>query len=87
MLSVEYLMWSRQFNYFRTFKDSLQENATRKILFEELLEHPSNFLKHYVDLNNKYENAKEIYEEGIHFVKREITRKITWIIIINSGCI
>ena len=26
-------------------------------------------------MNNKYENAKEIYEEGIHFVKREITRK------------
>ena len=75
MLPIKYLIWSRQFNYFRTFKESLQENSTRKILFEELLEHPSKFLKHYVDLNNKYENAKDIYEEGINFVKREITRK------------
>ena len=75
MLPIKYLIWSRQLKYFRTFKKSLQENYIRKNLFEELLEHPSAFLKHYVDLDNKYVNAKEIYEEGINLVKGEIMTK------------
>ena len=63
---AKFLIWSRQLNYFRTFKKSLKENSVRKKLFDELLEQPTPFLKHYIDLDTKYESAKKIYEEGIN---------------------
>jgi len=75
MLPIKYLIWSRQLNYFRTFKKSLKENSVRKNLFEELIERPTPFLKHYIDLDTKYESAKKIYEEGINVVKENIIKK------------
>ena len=75
MLPLKSLIWSRQLNYFRRFRHSLQENSIRKKLFEDLILQPSPYLQHYLYLDENYENSKRIYEEHINKLKNEIRMK------------
>ena len=87
MLPIKYLIWSRQLNYFRTFKKSLKENSVRKNLFEELIERPTPFLKHYIDLDTKYEEGINVVKENIIKINNEDSNYKFWIYMKMNPCL
>ena len=72
LLPIKALIEARQFKYFPRFKDSLDENGDRIIVFNELLRDPSSYLKHYLTLQTKYSSHREIYRAYINDVKTKI---------------
>ena len=72
LLPIRALIEARQFKFFIRFQKSLDPDGDRKIVFDELLQDPSNYLQHYITLNAKYENHHRIYREYTSDVKRKI---------------
>lgn len=77
LLPLRALVWKRQLNFFRRFKKSLGEDSMRQTVFEKLLsdDNHTEFVKHYISLDNKYTNANEIYLEALSDMKSFIREK------------
>ena len=71
-LSLKCLIQSRQLKFFRRFKLSLQQDSTRHAVFQQLLSEPTDFLKHYVELDARYENSKIMKSQ----MQEEVRQKI-----------
>ena len=72
LLPIRALIEARQFKFFIRFQKSLDPDGDRKLVFDELLQDPPNYLQHYLTLHTKYENHHQIYREYIDDVKRKI---------------
>jgi hypothetical protein len=72
MLPIRALIEARQFKFFDRFKTSLQENGDRSIVFKKLMDDPSKYLQHYITLQTKYNNHREIYKSYINEVISKI---------------
>ena len=75
MVPLKALITSRQLNFFRKFKSSLKEGSTRLSIFNEMLNMPPPYLKHYINLDTKYRDNRSIYEESIAEMKNDILGK------------
>ena len=71
-LPIKYIVYQRQFNFYKRFLDSLEANSNREKTMNELLELPTKYLKHYVNLVAKYDSGKGILDEGLDFIKQNI---------------
>ena len=71
LLPLRALVLKRQLKFFRRFKKSLGENSTRQTVFGKLLldENHTDFIKHYIKLDEKYTNPNEIYTEALSDAK------------------
>ena len=56
-LPLKCLIQSRQLKFFRRFKESLEKDSPRELMFRKLMEKKSAFLQHYVDLDLKYRDS------------------------------
>ena len=71
-LPLSCLIQARQLNFFRRFKESLQKDSVREAMFNELLEKKSAFLKHYIDLDSRYEDSYQLISEQVDELKLKI---------------
>ena len=53
----------RQFNFFKRFQESLSEDGARREMMDTMLTNPTAYLRHYVNLESEYIDAKEIYKK------------------------
>lgn len=77
LLPIRALVEARQYKYFGRFQDSLKPRAERKLVFDGLLLDPSDFLKHYTELSETYQNHREIYQHHLNSVKDRIRDHVT----------
>jgi hypothetical protein len=80
LLPIKALIEARQYKFFTRFQESLAPDADRIIVFNELMQDPSNYLKHYCTLHTKYYDHREIYRSYNNEVKskiREHASKVT----------
>ena len=71
-LPLQCMVHCRQIKFFRRFKSSLQPNGTRAVVFDYLLESPTKYLKHYVDLDQKYEDVSTLVTEQVEKIKSTV---------------
>jgi hypothetical protein len=71
-LSLKCLIQSRQLKFFRRFKLSLEQDSTRYAIFQQLLSEPTEYLKHYVELDARYDNSKMIKSQMMETVRQTI---------------
>ena len=69
------VVYGRQLNFYRNFKNNLKPQSTRCILFNKLLESKPSYLQHYVDLDEKYNNKNEIHFEHLRKLKDKIRQQ------------
>ena len=72
LLPIRALMEARQYKYLKRFQDGLRPLSARKQVFDELLQNPSKFLKHYTKLSDTYQNHREIYLHHLNTTKNRI---------------
>ena len=67
LLPLRALIWKRQLKFFRRFKKSLGVNSMREKVFRNLLlnVNQTEFIKHYIMLDNTYADPNEIYVEAL----------------------
>ena len=77
LLPLRALIWKRQLKFFRRFKKSLGDNSTRRTVFEKLLleDNQTDFIKHYIMLDNKYTHPDDIYTEALSDIRSYIREK------------
>ena len=63
-LSVKALILARQLKIFTRYKEGLLTPSRRVELLNRLMEEPTAFLQHYIDITSKYNSPKDIYEES-----------------------
>ena len=66
------LIHARQLKFFRRFRDSLQKDSARELMFRKLMEKKSAFLQHYIDLDLKYKDSCQIITEQMNNVTQKI---------------
>ena len=71
-LPIRCLILSRQLNFFRRFKSSLQPYGTRESLFSHLMANSTKFLDHYKQLDNKYQTSEQLTIEHRNELKSKI---------------
>ena len=74
-LPLEALIYSRQLRFYQKFKEVLQPQSSRHVLFRELLETCPPYLQHYVDLERKYNSKEEIFTDYLNKMKAVIRQK------------
>ena len=72
LLPLEALVYARQLSFYRKFKVMLRPQSTRYSLFHNLLDTCPSYLKHYIELDEKYNNKNEIYFEYLCKIKDNI---------------
>ena len=72
LLPIKALIEARQYKFFNRFQESLDPDGDRATVFNELMQDPSNYLKHYCTLHRKYNDHHEIYRSHIEEVKSRI---------------
>ena len=75
LLPIKALIFSRQLKFYKRFKSSIQDNSTRSVIFEHLMNNQSKYIKHYVDQEQKYTDSREIYQEFLTSLKNSIQQK------------
>ena len=79
-LPIKALVLARQYKFFSRYKSCVNGKITPKVtLFNRLMAEPTDYIQHYIDLCNKYENYDDIYKECINEVKtkiRELAQRI-----------
>ena len=68
-------IYGRQLNFFRRFKQSLQVGGVRHQMLEEMLSNPSDYIKHYVELERKYNSSDQIHNEFTEAMKTSVRNK------------
>ena len=74
-LPLKCLILSRQLKFFRRFKDSLCTNSVRAKIFDYLLKNTSKFLDHYIDLDIRYSDHKQLIRESVDDLKDNIRKQ------------
>ena len=72
-LPIKALILARQFNFFKQYRERALESETqRAVLFAKLIDEPTSYLQHYLDLFEKYENAEQIYKEAAEEIRSKL---------------
>ena len=77
MLPISALVNKKQIKFYRNIKESMGTNSVRRLVFDmlHLPENVTSYMKHYVTLDQNYENPNEIYIQSMLEVKSEIRTK------------
>ena len=67
-LPIKSLIYARQLKFFDRYKNGATGNSSRVQLFNRLLGEPTKFIKHYVDLSNKFSSADDIYKYTLFYL-------------------
>ena len=68
-------IYARQLKFYMRFMNVIDEYGNRKKVMDTLLLNPTSYLQHYVNLNNKYDTPKRIYEHFNYELKESISSK------------
>ena len=71
MPSIQSMILARQLNFFRTFTSNLVDNISRKIVYDELINENSPFIRHYINLHNTYISKKHLYAAHLISLKND----------------
>ena len=71
-LPIKAIILARQLKFFKRYLDRLTGNTPRVQMFQRLMGEPTKYLKHYIDLNAKYDSEADVYREFAEDVKRQI---------------
>ena len=72
-LPIEALFLARQLNFYKRYRDSaISSNTPRSQLFDRLMQEPTSYLQHYINLGVKYTSVADIFKESAEEVKRKI---------------
>ena len=76
-LPLQCMVLARQLKFYRRFQLSIQPNSTRAEMFEHLLnvENHTSYLKHYIELDQKYPNVTDLFKEHTEKMKATIRNK------------
>ena len=76
-LPLQCMILTRQLKFYRRYGASIQPNSTRAEMFEHLLhdDNCTSYLKHYVELDEKYPDVAAICKEHVEKVKSTIRNK------------
>ena len=77
LLPIKALIETRQYNFFNRFPSTIAELSNRHHLMQGLMSDPSNFLKHYIQLSQRYHNVREIYTFYVNQLKNSIRDSAT----------
>ena len=72
LLPIRAIIEACQHKYLKRFRESLKPQSERKLVFEQLYNNPSAFLKHYIKLQETYQNHREVYQYHLRVVKDRI---------------
>ena len=65
----------RQLNFYNRFQDSLQVMGARRRMLDILTSSPTDYLRHYTNLDRKFESSKKIHETYMEALKERIRKK------------
>ena len=68
-IPIRALIIARQLNWFMRYKEGLVGNTPRVQLFKRLINEPTDYIKHYIKISEKYSSVKEVYSEAAENVK------------------
>ena len=72
-LPIKALILARQFKFFTRYKNGTTGEVTpRTTLFNRLMDDPTEYSQHYLNLIDNYDSVEEIYNESITSVKQKI---------------
>ena len=72
-LPIKALILARQFKFFKRYRErALGSDTRRAVLFAKLINEPTGYLQHYLDLHEKYENAEQIYKEASEEIRAKL---------------
>ena len=71
-IPIRALIIARQLNWFTRYKEGLIGNTPRVQLFGRLMNEPTNYIKHYIDICERYSSVKEVYSEAAEGVKSRV---------------
>ena len=72
LLPLKSIILSRQYKFFKRFRDSLQQHSSRSRLFHKLCNEDERYIRHYLELSQKYTSKDEIYCEYVAEMKRQV---------------
>ena len=75
-LPIKFIIYQRQFNFYKRLFDGMVTGSHRDKMFNKLLEIPTKFLKHYVNLVTTYDSGQSILDEGLNFIKQDIRTRV-----------
>ena len=70
-LPIKFIIYQRQFNFYKRLFDGMVTGSHRDKMLNKLLEIPTKFLKHYVNLVTSYDSGQSIFDESLNFIKLE----------------
>ena len=74
-LPIRAIIYCRQLKYFRRFKNSLDNQGRRKEVHDKCNEDVTAYVKHYNDLDAKYQTGADIKTEFVKKIRDDIMRK------------
>ena len=82
LLPIKALIEARQYKFFRRFPSTIAELSSRHHLLQGLKSDPAKYLKHYIQLSQRYKNQSEIFHFYVN-KKENINIKYTFKLIQN----
>ena len=74
------IIYARQLNFYKRFKNSLSEDGVRHQMMDIMTTNPTQYIRHYIDLENQYQESTEIYKKFDEELKSSIRKKV------DDGC-
>ena len=75
LMPLKAIIHGREFNFFKRFKESLQVGGARYQMLEVMIANPSDYIKHYMELERKFENKAQIHDKFKEELKSSVKRK------------
>ena len=73
LLPLKGVIASRQFGFYKQFGESLHPGSSRSRVFESLkADENLQYIQHYVNISHKYTSKKDIYNEYVSEIRRQI---------------
>ena len=72
LLPIKALIEARQYKFFERFPSTIAELSNRYHLLQGLMSDPSKYLKHYIQLSQRYRNHREIYTFHVNQLKNSV---------------
>ena len=69
------IIYARQLNFYKRFRNSLQADGARRQMLDIMTTNSTQYIRHYINLENKYHDSKEIYQQFENEVKSNIRKK------------
>ena len=69
------IIYGREFNFYRKFKESLMVGGVRYQMMEAMMANPTDYIKHYMDLERRFESSEKIHEKFMEELRGSVRNK------------